>query len=81
MDVDNYERVPSIPDETEWGAQDSVKYELKTVCQKNPKASSAETDSDVIYLNRKGMADGLWLNMCVFFCFVFLNVLVKFNDH
>ncbi|XP_076047590.1 DNA-directed RNA polymerases I and III subunit RPAC1-like [Oratosquilla oratoria] len=40
-------------DETEWGAQDSVQYTLKVKCSKNPKASSTETDPDLMYLNRK----------------------------
>ncbi|XP_066967436.1 DNA-directed RNA polymerases I and III subunit RPAC1 isoform X1 [Macrobrachium rosenbergii] len=46
-------------DDTEWGAQDSVKYELKTKCQKNPRAASNETDADVIYLNRKVLSSSL----------------------
>ncbi|KAK7051145.1 DNA-directed RNA polymerases I and III subunit RPAC1 [Halocaridina rubra] len=46
-------------DETEWGAQDSVKYELKIKCEKNPRASEHETDCDVISLNRKVLSSSL----------------------
>lgn len=44
----------SLTGETEWGAQDSVKYELKVRCTKNPLAATNDTDLDNLYLNRKG---------------------------
>ncbi|XP_045136255.1 DNA-directed RNA polymerases I and III subunit RPAC1-like isoform X2 [Portunus trituberculatus] len=42
-------------DETEWGAQDSVKYELNVRCTKNQEASTNETNPDVLYVHRKGI--------------------------
>lgn len=49
-------------DESEWGAQDSVKYELHTLCEKNPRASEHETDCDVISLNRKVLSSSMkWM--------------------
>lgn len=46
-------------DETEWGAQDSVKYELKVRCTKNQEASANETDLDVLFVNRKVLSSSL----------------------
>lgn len=46
-------------DETEWGAQDSVKYELKVRCTKNQEASASETNLDVLFVNRKVLSSSL----------------------
>uniref|UniRef100_A0A0P4WSQ0 DNA-directed RNA polymerases I and III subunit RPAC1 n=1 Tax=Scylla olivacea TaxID=85551 RepID=A0A0P4WSQ0_SCYOL len=46
-------------DETEWGAQDSVKYEMKVRCTKNQEASANETNADVLYVNRKVLSSSL----------------------
>ncbi|ROT71154.1 DNA-directed RNA polymerases I and III subunit RPAC1 [Penaeus vannamei] len=46
-------------DETEWGAQDSVKYELKVKCSKKPGAAPDETDPDNLYVNRKVLSSSL----------------------
>lgn len=46
-------------DETEWGAQDSVKYELKVRCTKNQEASANETNLDVLFVNRKVLSSSL----------------------
>ncbi|KAK8740116.1 hypothetical protein OTU49_003047 [Cherax quadricarinatus] len=49
-------------EETEWGAQDSVKYSLNVRCSKNPKAAADETNPDILYLNRKVMSSSLkWI--------------------
>lgn len=49
-------------EETEWGAQDSVKYSLNVRCSKNPKAAADDTNPDVLYLNRKVISSSLkWI--------------------
>ncbi|XP_045136254.1 DNA-directed RNA polymerases I and III subunit RPAC1-like isoform X1 [Portunus trituberculatus] len=49
-------------DETEWGAQDSVKYELNVRCTKNQEASTNETNPDVLYVHRKVLSSSLkWI--------------------
>ncbi|KAK4290924.1 hypothetical protein Pmani_034083 [Petrolisthes manimaculis] len=49
-------------DEKEWGAQDSVKYELKVRCSKNPQASDKETNPDILYKDRKVLSSSLkWM--------------------
>ncbi|KAK3865786.1 hypothetical protein Pcinc_028628 [Petrolisthes cinctipes] len=49
-------------DEKEWGAQDSVKYELKVRCSKNPQASDKETNPDILYKDRKVLSSSLkWI--------------------
>ncbi|XP_071516429.1 DNA-directed RNA polymerases I and III subunit RPAC1 isoform X2 [Panulirus ornatus] len=46
-------------DETEWGAQDSIKYELKVRCTKNLHAAADETDPDELYFHRKVLSSSL----------------------
>lgn len=46
-------------DDTEWAAQDSVKYELKVRCSKNPEAAPNETNPDVLFINRKVLSSSL----------------------
>lgn len=46
-------------DETEWGDQDSVKYELKVKCTKDHKVSANETNPDRLYINRKILSSSL----------------------
>lgn len=45
--------------ETEWGAQDSVKYELKVRCTRNQEAVASETNPDVLFVNRKVLSSSL----------------------
>lgn len=45
--------------ETEWGAQDSVKYELKVRCTRNQEAAASETNPDVLFVNRKVLSSSL----------------------
>jgi len=46
-------------DETEWGDQDTVKYELKVKCTKDQKVSANETNPDRLYINRKVISSTL----------------------
>jgi len=46
-------------DETEWGDQDTVKYELKVKCTKDHKVSANETNLDRLYVNRKVISSSL----------------------
>ncbi|KAG0709490.1 DNA-directed RNA polymerases I and III subunit RPAC1 [Chionoecetes opilio] len=49
-------------DETEWGAQDSLKYELKVRCTRNKEAAANETNPDVLFVNRKVVSSSLkWI--------------------